>query len=657
MPEESRPDPEALLRRLQQKEQKAERRAGELKIFVGAAAGVGKTYQMLEEAQSLKKDGVDVVIALVETHGRHETELLLEGQEIIPRLQIEHGGITLEEMDLDGVLARRPAIALVDELAHTNAPGTRHAKRHQDVEELLDAGISVYTTMNIQHAESLNDIVYQITGIRVRETVPDRILQMADQLEVVDLPPDELLARFNEGKVYVPPKAEQAVRRFFRKGNLLGLREMVLRYTARKVDDDMRSYMDRHGILGPWPAGSRLLVCISTSSLSERLVRIGQRMAADLNAEWFAVYVESPLERQTARSAQDQLARNMRLAEELGAKVQVLSGHAISEEILSFARAQNITLMVVGLPRRRLWNRWLSGSVVNEIISRSGPIHVLVIGSTEAEIKEKELTRPEPDEVMSWRPYYGSLASVATVTAFCWVLHPWLGLINTAMMLLLPVVYSGITWGRRAGLAASVLAVAALDFFFVPPQLNLAVEDLRYLPMFFVFFIVGIATSFVADLVRWQGENARQRERFVSALYAFSRDLMAAEDQGSLLRYAAKEIAEAFRCEVMILLPDFNGKLEVRAQMGEHMIFDERKLGVATWVFEHDQPAGRGTETLSSASLFYLPLHAKEVTVGVMGVSLGAPERLLSPEQRRLLESFASIIALTVARTVGTYGK
>jgi two-component system, OmpR family, sensor histidine kinase KdpD len=654
MPEECRPDPDALLRRLQQKEQKEVRKAGKFKIFLGAAAGVGKTYQMLEEAQSLKKECVDVVIALVETHGRHETKLLLEGQEIIPRLQVEHGGIVLEEMDLDGVLARRPAIALVDELAHTNAPGTRHAKRYQDVEELLDAGISVYTTLNIQHVESLNDIVYQITGIQVRETVPDRILQMADELEVVDLPPEELLARFNEGKVYVPPKAEQAMQRFFRKGNLLGLREMALRYTARKVDEDMRSYMDRHGIIGPWPAGSRLLVCISTSSLSERLVRIGQRMAADLNAEWFAVYVESPTERQSAGPAQDQLARNMRLAEELGAKVQVLSGRSIAEEILSFARAQNITLIVVGLPRSRLWNRWIRGSVVNEIIRQNGPIHVLVIGSTEAEAGCKEKEMLEPDEVMSRRPYYGSMVSVAAMTAFCWILHPWIGLINTAMMLLLPVVYSGITWGRRAGLVASILAVAALDFFFVPPQFTLAVEDLRYLPMFFVFFIVGIATSFVTDLVRWQGENARQRERFVSALYAFSRELMAAENQESLLRYATKEIAEAFQCEVIILLPDVTGRLQVRAQMGEHIIFDERRLGVATWVFKHDQPAGRGTETLSSASLFYLPLHAKEVSVGVMGVSLGEPKRLLSPEQRRLLESFASIIALTLARTTTT---
>jgi two-component system, OmpR family, sensor histidine kinase KdpD len=257
---------------------------------------------------------------------------------------------------------------------------------------------------------------------------------------------------------------------------------------------------------------------------------------------------------------------------------------------------------------------------------------------------------------MSWRPYYGSLASVAVMTSLCWLLHSWFGLINTAMILLLPVVYSGISWGRRAGLVASIFAVAALDFFFVSPQFTLAVEDLRYLPMFFVFFIVGIATSFMADLVRWQGENARQRERFISALYAFSRDLMAAENLESLLSHAAKEISEALRCEVMILLPDETGKLQVRAQMGEHMIFDERKLGVATWVYEHGQMAGRGTDTLSSASLFYLPLHAKEVTVGVMGVSLGDPDRLLSPEQRRLMESFANIVAMTVARTISTSG-
>jgi two-component system sensor histidine kinase KdpD len=565
---------------------------------------------------------------------------------------LDHGGIILTEMDLDAVLARSPAVALVDELAHTNAPGSRHAKRYQDVEELLDDGINVYTTLNIQHIESLNDVVYQITGIKVGETLPDKVLDLADEIEVVDLPPEELLQRFKDGKVYVPPQAELAMSRFFRKGNLLGLRELALKYAAHRVDEDMRSYMEGQGILGPWPAGSRLLVCISTSSLSERLVRIGQRMAADLDAEWFAVYVESPQERLYAESSQDQLARNMRLAEQLGAKVQVLRGHDIAEEILSFAQTHNVTIIVVGLPRRSLWNRLLRGEVVNRITSHSGQIHVLVIGSTESDQKKQEVSAPQG--IVSLRMFYGSIISVAATTVFCWIFHQWLGLINTAMILLLPVVYSGMTWGRRAGLMASLMAVIALDFFFVPPQFSLAVADLLYLPMFLVFIVVGVVTSFSADLVRWQGENARQRERFVSALYAFSRDLMETGNLEELLHYAAKGIADAFECEVMILLPDETGQLKVHAQVGEHAIFDERKLGVATWVYRHGQQAGHGTETLSSATFSYLPLTTKEVTIGVLGVGLGRADQLLLPERRRLLEAFTNILALALSRSTSS---
>jgi two-component system, OmpR family, sensor histidine kinase KdpD len=642
------------LRRLQHEEQEASRVRGRLKIFLGAAAGVGKTYQMLEEAQSLKKNCVDVEVAVVETHGRPETEALLKELEVIPRRHINRGGVVLEEMDLDAVLSRHPAIALVDELAHTNAPGSRHDKRYQDVEELLEAGVSVYTTLNIQHIESLKDVVYLITGVRVSESIPDRILELADEIEVVDLPPEELLLRLKEGKVYVAPQAKQAMSRFFRKGNLLGLRELALRYAARKVDVDMRSYMEQKGILGPWPAGSRILVCISTSPLSERLLRIGQRMAADQDAEWFAVHVESSQEAPPTEAEKDQLARNMKLAEELGAKVQVLNGYRISEEIYSFAGENNITIIIVGLPRRSLWNRLFRGSVVNEIVNHSGPIHVLVIGSSETEQKvEKKKTAPNvPEGRSNWQAFYGSLTSIVVMTAFLWMLHPWLGLINTEMLLLLPVVYSSMTWGRRSGLMASLMAVLALDFFFIPPQLGMTFADVRYVPLFLVFIIVGNVTSILTDQVRWQRESARQRERFVSALYSFSRDLMSADNLEAILRYATKEIAEAFECEVMILLPDENRKLQVRAQMGEHLVFDERRLGVATWVFEHGQPAGRGTETLSSATLFYLPLKAKEVTVGVLGVSLGMPDRLLLPEQRRLLESFASIIAMALARNL-----
>lgn len=649
---ECRPSPDVLLRRLKRVEQEAKPGRGLLKIILGSAAGVGKTYHMLEEAQSLRKDCVDVVAAVVETHGRPETEALLEGLEVIPRRRVEHGDIVLDELDLDAVLERHPTIALLDELAHTNAPGSRHDKRYQDVEELLEAGVNVYSTLNIQHIESLNDIVYQITGVKVRETLPDRIVELADEIEVVDLPPEELLQRFRDGKVYFPPKAEQAMQRFFRKGNLLGLREMALRYAARKVDEDLRSYMERHGIIGPWPAGSRLLVCISASLLSERLLRTSQRMSADLDAEWFAVYVESPQEAPSSEAAKDQLSRNLRLARELGARVQVLIGRNIAEEILAFAREHNVTLIIVGLPRRSLWNRWLRGSVVNEVIIQSGQIHVLVIGGTESGQKKGVDTALAVGG--SWLPFYGSLASVAAMTGFCWIFQHWLGLINIAMLLLLPVVYSGMTWGRRSGWVASLLAVIALDFFFVPPDFTLAVEDIRYLPMFGVFFIVGIVTSFLADLVRWQGESARQRERFVSALYSFSRDLMAAGNPEELLRYAAKEIAEAFECEVMILLPDENGRLSVRSQIGEHMIFDERNLGVATWVLQHGQPAGHGTETLSSTAFSYLPLMTREVTVGVLGVGLSKADQLRLPEQRRLLEAFANILALALFRSTGS---
>ena len=509
----------------------------------------------------------------------------------------------------------------------------------------MQASASTHT-LNIQHIESLNDIVYQITGVHVSETLPDKVLELADEIEVVDLPPEELIQRFKEGKVYVPAQAELAMRRFFRKGNLLGLRELALRYAARKVDEDMRSYMEMQGILGPWPAGSTLMVCVSASPLSERLVRIGQRMAADLDAEWFAVYVESPQERPPSEAARDQLARNIMLAEELGAKIEILSGRKIWDEIISFAREHNVTLMIVGLPRQSFWNRWFRGSVVNEVISRSGQVHVLAIGGTETEAMEQ--MTPVPEGAMNWRPFYGSIISLAVTVGVCWLLYDWLGLINVAMIMLLPVVYSAMTWGMRAGVSVSILAVGAM-FLFLAPQFSLTVEHLRYLPLLFVFIVVGAVTSFLADLVRWRGESASRRERCVSSLYAFSRDLMDTNDLDILLRFGAKEIAEAFEWKVLILLPDGSGNLQLREKIGEDVSFDERKLGVATWVFQHGKEAGRGTDTLSSASFFYLPLKTGETTIGVLGIGNGKSDNFL-PEQRRLLEAFANILALALSR-------
>jgi len=645
---EERPSPGALLRRLEHEEQESKRTSGRLKVFLGSAAGVGKTYQMLEEAQSLKEQGQDLVVALVETHGRKETEDLLQSLEIIPRRGIEHQGITLSELDLEAVLARHPALVLLDELAHSNAPGMRHEKRFQDVEELLNAGISVYTTLNIQHIESLNDVVYQITGVKVRETVPDRILELADQLELVDLPPEELLRRFKEGKVYIPPQAEQAMSRFFRMGNLLGLRELALRYAARHAEGKMLSYMEMHEILGPWPAGSRILVCISDSSLSTQLVRIGQRMAAEMDAQWFAVHVESPQDASFSEAARDQLQVNLQLAEELGAKVEVLSGYNTADELMIFAKAHNITLIVVGLPRKRRWINFWRGSVVNELILRSGAIHVLVIGST-ATVQPGFKMLPALTKY-DWRSFLYSSMSVAVTVSLCWLLQEWLEFVNIAMMLLLPAVLSGTMWGRRAGLISSLLAVASLDFFFVPPIFTFSVADLRYLPSFFVFAVVAVVTSFLAEMARWQGESARQREKFVSALYSFSRDLMGARTSSELLNLITKSISEAFDCEVRIFLPNKYGQLQVVAPERGSGIVEERELGIATWVFQRGLKAGRGTDTLSSTMWYYLPLKANETVTGVLGVSLHRSGQHLQPSQRQLMDSFANIIALSLGR-------
>jgi two-component system sensor histidine kinase KdpD len=652
MSEELRANPDAILHRLEMDEQESKRTRGRLKVFLGAAAGVGKTYQMLEEARALKKEGLDIVASVVETHGRKETEDLLQDMEMVPKRTVEREGIVLEELDLDAVLARHPALALVDEMAHSNAPGSRHDKRYQDIEELLEAGISVYTTLNIQHVESLNDLVYQITGVKVRETVPDRLLEIADDLEVVDLPPEELLQRFQDGKVYIPRQAEQAMGRFFRKGNLLGLRELALRYTARQVDGELQSYMEMHDILGPWPAGSRLLVCISDSPLSEQLLRVGQRLAADLNAEWFAVHVESPQNAVMTESARARLGHNLQLAEELGAKVEVLTGHSLADELISFSKANNITLIVVGLPRKKRWSRIWKDSIVNQITQRSGPIHVLVIGSTDTDKPRQEAIASRHG--LDWQPYLAGFLCTAVTAIICWPMKGWLEFVNIAMIMLLPVVFCGTVWGRKAGLTASVLAVAALDFFFVPPYFTFAVGDVRYLPSFFVFLAVGTVTSLLAELVHWQGESARQRERFVSSLYSFSRDMLAAKTLSEMLHLITQSVSKAFDCDVRIFLPNKFGQLQVIDPQGGFGRAEEREMGIATWVFQRGLKSGRGTDTLSSTPWSYYPLKANESTIGVLGVNLRQTDELLQPEQRQLLESFANVIALSLTRIISS---
>lgn len=649
MQDDNRPNPETLLKRIKEDEKNAAPSPkGKLKIFLGFCAGVGKTYQMLEDARVALNNNTNVVIGVVETHGRKETAALLEGLTVIPRKKINYNGIPLEEMDLDAILELKPELVIVDELAHTNIPGSRHEKRYQDVEELLNAGINVYSTLNIQHIESLIDIVQQISYVTIHETVPDSVLEMADQIELVDITPENLIERLKEGKVYIPEKAIQAMQKFFRKGNLLALRELSLRYTAKRVDEDMLSYKQRYAITTPWPVGARLLVGFSASPTSERLLRITHRMASDMDAEWYAAHISSPQQVEVDEKARNQLDKNIRLAEELGAKVVALSGNVIADEIINFAKEKNVTLIVAGLSHRSHIEEFFKGSVLNDLTKKSGQINVLIVGhgNEPKPSYEKYIKFDKKD----YRPYLISTAGVALIVALGWILKPWLDPFNIGMILLLPVIASSILWGTRVGIFTSVIAVGAFDFFLIPPYLTLVIDDLKYLPTFFVFIIISVTVSLLAKSIYWQTESTRHRARFLSALYSFSREIMTASNLKEILYKATNHISEAFQCEVIILLPDKNGQLIIEEKQGV-LDFSDKEKAVAAWVYKNGVSAGRSTQTLSSAKWYYLPLKNEERAFGVLGITPDSQEKFLSSEQQRLLESFANIIALYLQRS------
>src|SRR5215510_8476321 len=562
---DQRPDPDALLTRLQAEE--AQQSRGKLKIFFGATAGVGKTYAMLEAAHERRKEGMDVVVGWVDTHGRAETEALLEGLEVLPRRAVAYRGTTLGAFDLDAALARRPALILVDELAHTNAPGSRHAKRWQDVEELLDAGIDVYTTVNVQHLESLNDVVAQITGVLVRETVPDSMLEQADEVELIDLPPDDLLQRLREGKVYVSEQARRALDHFFGKGNLIALRELALRRTADRVDAQMQLYRSTHAITETWPTTERILVCVSPSPLSVRLVRAARRMAALLRAEWLAVYVETPTQLRLPEADRERVVNTLRLAEQLGAETATLSGHSVSEELLTYARTRNVSKIVVGKPLRARWREIVFGSVVDELARNTDDIDVYVI-SGEHDNSRPPSTRP-PDHTSDWSAYGWALAVVVLCTVLDWLMFPVFEKANLVMVYLLGVTVVAVRGERSAAILASVLSVAAFDFFFVTPYLSFAVSDLQYLVTFVVMLLVALVISTLTVRLRQQAEAARHRERRTAALYALSRELASTPDTDNLLQAAARHLHEVFESQVGLLLPDATGRLQPWASAAE----------------------------------------------------------------------------------------
>jgi two-component system, OmpR family, sensor histidine kinase KdpD len=643
---EHRPDPEALLARV--KEEEARRRRGHLKLFFGAAAGVGKTYAMLEAAGELRASSTDVVVGYIETHGRAETEALLGGLEVLPPRRVTYRGTTLREFDLDAALARRPRVILVDELAHSNAPGSRHAKRWQDVLELLDAGITVYTTLNVQHVESLNDVVARITGVIVRETVPDSALERADEIELVDLPPDELLQRLQEGKVYLPQQAQEALHNFFRKGNLIALRELALRRTAERVDAEMQAYMRDHAVARTWPVTERILVCISPSPLSAQLVRAGRRLATRIGAQWIVAHVETPRSARLAQGDRDRVVQTLRLAEQLGAETVTLSGPTMSEEILAYARDRNVSKIVIGKPGRPLWKRIVLGSIVDALVRGSGEIDIYVVsGEQGAEPPRPARTLPHPSD---WRAWGLALGVVAVCTAIALAMFAHVGLSNLIMVYLLGVVGVATRAGRGPTALASVLSVAAFDFFFVPPYLSLGVSDSEHLITFTVMLIVALVISGLTVRIRAQADAARHRERRIAALYAMSRELATTRGVDGLLETALRHIGEVFPGRLAVLLPDESGRVAARRADPPELAMDASELGVAQWVYAHGELAGLGTATLPGAGALYLPLVGSRGAVGVLGVTPSAPRSVESPEPLHQLETFANQIALAIER-------
>jgi two-component system, OmpR family, sensor histidine kinase KdpD len=644
---ERRPDPEALLAQVRAEEQRALR--GRLKIFFGASPGVGKTYAMLEEARAKRREGVDVVVGVVETHGRAETTALLEGLEVLPRRAVEYRGITLHEFDLDAALARRPALILVDELAHTNAPGSRHTRRSQDVEELLAAGITVATTLNVQHLESLNDVVAQITGVRVRETVPDSILDAADELELADLSADDLLARLREGKVYVPDQAARAIEQFFRKGNLIALRELALRRTAERVDAQMRGYMREHGIRETWPAGERLLVCIGPNPAGARLVRAGKRMATSLKADWVVLYIEAPGQRISA-SDRDALVQNLQLAQELGAQTVTVSGLNAAEEVLAYARTHNVTKIVVGKPTHARWRDKLFGSMLDQLVRGSGDVDVYVLsGDVEGEQPPRG---PLPGRPAPLAEYVRAAAVVLLSVAVSFPVFSIRSLTDVAMVFLLGVALVASRYGRGPTIFAAFLSIALFDFFFVPPRFTFAVSDVGYFLTFGVMLAIALLISGLTLRIRAQAETARERERSTAALYGMTRELAAARGQGELVSVVARHVRETFGAPALVLLRGSSGRLELPVGTAPAYPMDEKEQSVAAWVCAQGRVAGAGTDTLPGAQGLYLPLAASSGIVGVLGLRPPDAKRFQDPAVQRLLETFAGQAALVFERAV-----
>jgi two-component system sensor histidine kinase KdpD len=640
--EDTRPSPDALLKA-------AEKEArGKLKIFLGAAPGVGKTYEMLTAARRRKVEGADVVVGLVETHGRAETEAQLVGLEVVPRHTVEYKGRTLDEMDIDAILKRRPQLVLVDELAHTNAEGSRHPKRYMDVEELLTAGIDVYSTLNVQHIESLNDVVARITRIRVRETVPDRLLNAADEIELVDLTPADLIGRLREGKIYVREQAQRALRHYFSPGNLTALRELALRRTAERVDEQMLSYMREHAIAGPWAAGERVIVCLDPSPAAANAVRAAKRTADGLDAELIALYVETDRHTTLSEVERGQLAEAMRLAERLGAEIVTLPGRSVVEEILAFARSRNATRVVLGKSQRSRWFELRHGSVVDELVRSSSGIAVEVVS---AEQGRSSTTSPDwlRNVPLTPGPYLEGTLTTVVATAVGVVIDRLIILPNISLVFVVPVLVAAARHGLVPSLWVSALSVLAYNFFFLPPLYEFTIRDPANVVALFFFMVVAVVASALAARTRSQTEAARREARTTAELYAFSRKIAGVMDLYDLLWTIVTHLARLLNAEVVILMPD-EGRLESRAAFPPDSDFTDADLAAARWSWDADHPTGKGTDTLPGGRWLFVPIRTVRGPVGVIGVLALKEGRELSSADRRILDAVGNQAAIAIER-------
>ncbi|XUW90527.1 sensor histidine kinase KdpD [Burkholderia sp. M6-3] len=654
----NRPDPDELLDRLQRDEEKSQR--GRLKIFFGASAGVGKTFAMLQAARRRKDEGADVVVGVVETHGRKETLALIEGLEVIAPARIEYRGRLLAEFDLDAALVRKPQLILVDELAHSNVQGSRHLKRWQDVQELLDAGIDVFTTVNVQHLESLNDVVGQITGIRVWETVPDRVFDLADEVTLVDLPPEELLDRLREGKVYMPQQAEHAVRNFFRKGNLIALRELALRRTADRVDAQMREYRADQSIERIWQARERIIVCVGAGQASSNLVRAAARLASNQKADWLAVYVETPKLERLPDSIRKRTLDALRLASELGAETVTLQGSEVAPTVIAYARMRNVSKLVVGASSVRGWRARLMPSVSQQMVWSARDIDVTVVNSgavrEAAERHDAASGFAGPDlgaSRSSPASYAWALAICSAITAIAGMLLDRIAQTNLVMLYLLGAVFTAARLGRGPGVLFSFLGVAAFDFFFVPPRMSFTVADTQYLLTFAVMLMTSLTISHLTASLKRQAHLATLRERRTGAMFAMTRELGGALMTDQIIEIGMRHVSEVFQARTAILLPDSAEKVRPKVENPDPAItLDDADLDrdIAQWVYDQQKQAGQGTETLPAAKALYLPLKAPMRTRGVIALVSDRMAEFAVPEQRRMLDTFVAQIALALER-------